>query len=85
MDSLLIVKGLALSHNEFPPWLEAVNKTARDLSPADATEINLANSMIVLLSEDPNPMCAKKGNMISRKGRCGCTQNKWARGEGNPN
>ena len=49
-----------MSRDEFPPRFEALNKTARDLSPPGATGIHLDNSTIQLYSEDSNPMGAKK-------------------------
>ena len=59
LDSLLIVKGLALSRNEFLPRFESLNKTARDLSPSGTTEIHIANSRLHLYSAYFNPRCAK--------------------------
>ena len=58
-DSLFISKGLALSHTEFLPWFESINKTARELSPSEITEIHLDNSRIHLYSADFNPKCSK--------------------------
>ena len=53
-DSLMIVRGLALSRNEFPPWFEALNKAAREMSPMGVTEIHIDNSTIRLYSDDWN-------------------------------
>ena len=82
---LWIVKRIALSRSEFLPRFEAMGETARDLSPADSTEIHLDNSRMQLYSEDSIPMCAQKTNPISRKWRRVCTQEEWVWGEGNSN
>ena len=51
-NSLLAAGGMALSHNDFRPCFEALNRDARDMFPDDDVAIRLDNAAIRLYSDD---------------------------------
>ena len=59
-DSLMVVRGPALSRNASPPLFGGVNKASREMSPLGVTEIRIGNSGIHLYSEDWGPSYSKK-------------------------
>ena len=65
--SILIAKGIGLSRNEFSPGFGPMNKSARDLSPADASDIHLDNSSIHLYSDNSNPSFPKKNDWVAER------------------
>ena len=66
--TLLLARGLSLSHEEFIPWFTALNERASAKFPGEVVEIHLDNARIHLYSEDWNPRESrrKKADLAER-------------------
>ena len=77
-NSILVARGIAISHTDFLPLFEALNRDARDMLPADVVEIHLENAEITSIPTIGPRVSRKRSKKIYPTGQPPFTNPVWA-------